>query len=195
MALGQTRVDDCSPSRQLFNLQGKGSLPYAALLPAFFISFAVNYWHNKCGSPYNNANWWRQQRQPQSEPHSHTITLAKEIESWERAKEAHAKLLTLTCRNKREGSPQSKAKNMKLAYNFRRCRPFCFVHFTSRSPPTDGRVAKRNEMNETVSLPHAPKNFGVTAWDGTNTQEHMRTHTNTHRDTRARGYKSRKHQI
>lgn len=67
---------------------------------------------------------------------THNHTCEGNRERWERAKKAHAKLLTLTCRNKREGSPQSKAKNMKLAYYFRRCRPFCFVHFTSRSPPT-----------------------------------------------------------
>lgn len=35
--------DDCSPSRQLFNLRAKGSLPYAVLLPAFFITCTVNY--------------------------------------------------------------------------------------------------------------------------------------------------------
>lgn len=71
-----TDDDDCSPSRQLFNLRAKGSLPYAALLPAFFITCTVNYWHNKCGGSYNNINWWRQQHthQPQSEPHSHTHT-------------------------------------------------------------------------------------------------------------------------
>lgn len=35
--------DDCSPSRQLFNLRAKCSLPYAVLLPAFFITCTVNY--------------------------------------------------------------------------------------------------------------------------------------------------------
>lgn len=159
-----TDDDDCSPSRQLFNLQAKGSLPYAALLPDFFITCTVNYWHNKCGGSYNNINWWRQQytHQPQSEPHSHTHRHTCEGNTVEgrKGEMIHAKLLTLTCGNKRAAhSPQSKAKNMKLAYNFRRC-PFCFVHQLTDK--------WQNGMNETASLPHEFWSNG------------MRWHTHTH---------------
>lgn len=114
--------------------------------------------------------------------HRHRHTCEGNTVEGREGEKAHAKLLTLTCRNKRAAhSPQSKAKNMKLAYNFRRCRHFCFVHQLTDK--------WQNGMNETASLPHEFWSNGththVCKNQGTHSQEH----------TRARVYKSRKHQI
>jgi len=67
-----------------------------------------------------------------------------------------------------------KVKNMKLAYNFQRCRPFCLRE-------TDEK-AKRNEMNEICE---------PTARSSQSLEESLHTHLYTH----ASKHKSRKHQI
>lgn len=85
--------------------------------------------------------------QSRTHTHTHRHTCEGNTVEGREGEKAHAKLLTLTCRNKRAAqSLQSKAKNMKLAYNFRRCRHFCFVHQLTDK--------WQNGMNETASLPH-----------------------------------------
>lgn len=115
--------------------------------------------------------------QSRTHTHTHRHTCEGNTVEGREGEKAHAKLLTLTCRNKRAAhSLQSKAKNMKLAYNFRRCRHFCFVHQLTDK--------WQNGMNETASLPHEFWSNGT----HTHRNAYIRTKEHTHRNTHARVY-------